>query len=197
VVVSWFTQNVWATGIVTFVLMWADWVLTIVQERERSLHYGDHYESYPVNTIEGNPLLQSSVAQRRIVDPKHLLLAAVLGAAVAGALLWVPPLVQVPFIGYVWGLFLIAVTTHLGNLIGYRASRRGLHGRLAMHLRTGYLVQMGRHIALALFLVLVALLAASPFVAGVAVAAITSAARQLLWMRRIPPIDETDSPPTT
>ena len=193
--IQWFAAHYWATGIVTFLLMWSDWLLTILQERERSLHYAEHYQSYPVETIEGHPLYQSAVKERRIVEPRHLIPALILSALVAYALVWIPKAYHEAFIGYVWGLFLIVDTTHFGNLLGYRAGRRGLHGKIVMHLRTGYLIQMGRYVALAAFLILLAAFSASPFVVGVALAGVTSAARQLLWLRSMPTIDMVDEPP--
>jgi hypothetical protein len=195
--VEWIVAHPWAGGIVTFLLMWSDWLLTILQERERQLHYAEHYQSYPVNTIEGSPLLQSAVTARRIVEPKHLIPALILSPLVAYALVWIPRNFQVAFIGYVWGLFLIVDTIHLSNLIGYRAGRRGLHGKLFLHLRTGYIIQMGRYLALAAFLGLLAACSSSPFFTGVAIAGLTSALRQLLWLRRLPAIDAADVPPGT
>jgi hypothetical protein len=195
--VEWCAVHFWAAGVITFFLMWSDWLLTILQERERQLHYAEHYQSYPVNTIEGSPLLQSAVAAKRIIEPKHIIPALILSVLMAYALVWIPQNFRVAFIGYVWGLFLIVDTTHLGNLIGYRAGQRGLHGKLFMHLCTGYIIQMGRYLALAAFLILLAACSASPFIAGVAVAGVTSAARQLLWLRRIPAIEAADAPPAT
>lgn len=195
--VEWFAARPWATGVVTFLLMWSDWLLTILQERERQLHYAEHYQSYPVNTIEGNPLYQSAVKAKRIAEPKHLIPALILSALAAYALVWIPQKFHVAFIGYVWGLFLIVDMTHVGNLIGYRAGRHGLHGKLFLHLRTGYLIQMGRYLALAAFLSLLAACSASPFMVGVALAGVTSAARQVLWLRRMPAIDAADAPPAT
>ena len=193
--VEWFAIHAWATGAVTFFLMWIDWLLTILQEREQRTHHSEHYQSYPVNTIEGNPLYQSAVKSGRIAEPKQLIIALVLSILTTCVVVWIPQQWRVLFIGYVWGLFLIVITTHLGNLIGYRAGRHGLHGRIFLHLRTGYLIQMGRYLALAGFLILLAVCSASPFIMGVAVAGVTSAVRQLLWLRRIPPIDAADSPP--
>jgi len=192
---EWIAANPWAMGIATFFLMWSDWLLTILQERERSLHYNAHYQSYPVNTIEGNPLYQSAVAKRRILEPRHFLPALAISAIAAYALAWIPRDFQAVYVGYVWGLFLIVDTTHAGNLIGYRASRRGLHGKLYLHLHTAYIIQMGRYIALTACLVLLAVCSASPFMAGVAFAGLTSALRQLLWLRKTPPIDAADMPP--
>jgi hypothetical protein len=127
--IEWFVAHPWITGIATFFLMWSDWLLTILQERECQLHYAEHYQSYPVNTIEGSPLYQSSVKARRIAEPKHLIPALILSALVVYALVWIPQNFQVAFIGYVWGLFLIVDMTHLGNFIGYQAGRHGLHGK--------------------------------------------------------------------
>ena len=195
--VEWFAAHPWAAGIVTFLLMWSDWLLTILQERERQFHYAEHYQSYPVNTIEGSPLLQSAVTARRIVEPKHLIPALILSVLTAYALVWIPWNFRTAVIGYVWGLFLIVDTTHLGNLIGYRAGRRGLHGKIFLHLRTGYVIQMGRYLALAAFLSLLAVCSASPFITGVAIAGLTSAVRQLMWLRKMPAIDAADVPPAT
>src|SRR5512133_1295732 len=90
IMIEWFAHHPWATGCATFVLMWSDWVLTIAQERERRLHYFEHYASYPVNTIEGHPLFQSAVKKRRVAEPTHMIPAVILSAIVAYALVWIP-----------------------------------------------------------------------------------------------------------
>lgn len=196
--IEWFAAHYWETGIVTFFLMWSDWLLTILQERERVLHYAEHYQSYPVNTIEGHPLYQSAVKGRRIAEPKHLIPALILSVLVAYALVLIrSETFAVAFIGYVWGLFLIVDMTHIGNLLGYRAGRHGLHGKIVIHQRTAYLIQTGRYVALSAFLIVLAACSASPFIIGVAFAGVTSAGRQLLWLRRIPAIVAADEPPST
>ena len=194
--IEWFSSYPWITGVVTFFLAWSDWVLTVLQERERHLHYAEHYQSYPVNTIEGNPMYQSAVKARRIAEPRHLIPALIVSVIVALALVWIPQHYRALLIGYVWGLYLIVDTTHFGNLLGYRAGRHGLHGKLYLHQRTGYLMQMGRYFALSMFLILLAVCSASLFIVGVAVGGVSSAARQLVWMRKIPEIDEADEPPS-
>jgi hypothetical protein len=194
--IEWFVSQPIATGVVTFFLMCSDWVLTILQERERQLHYFEHYESYPVNTIEGHPAFQSSVKAKHFIEPRHIIPAFILSAFVSFALIWAPPIMREPMLGYVWGLFLIVDTTHLGNLIGYRAGRHGLHGKLFLHQRTGYLMQMGRYMALTFFLILLAACSASLFIVGVAVAGISSAVRQLVFLRRVPRIDTMDEAPS-
>ncbi len=193
--IEWFAVHPWATGVVTFFLMWSDWLLTIGQERERQLHYSEHYESYPINTIEGSPLYQKAVLARRIVEPRHIVPAIIVSVIVALSLAWIPESIRVPFIGYVWGLYFIVITTHLGNLLGYRASRRGLHGKLYLHQRTGYVIQMNRYVALAVFLAVLAICSASAFMVGVAIAGVSSAARQLVGMRKTPAIDPADPAP--
>ncbi len=203
--VEWFGSHPWAAGVVTFFLMWSDWLLTVLQERERHLHYGEHHQSYPLNTIEGNPLYQSTINKlytsatkaRRIAEPRHIIPALILSVIVAFSLLWIPQDFHALLIGYVWGLYLIVDTTHFGNLLGYRAGRHGLHGKLYLHQRTGYVIQMGRYIALTIFLIVLAVCSASLFIAGVAVAGVSSVARQLVFMRRIPVIGEADEPPAT
>ena len=193
--IEWFAVQPWITGVVTFFLMWSDWLLTISQERERQLHYSEHYESYPINTIEGNPLYQKAVLARQIVDRRHIVPAAILSAIVALSLVWIPEGFRILLIGYVWGLYFIVITTHLSNLLGYRAARRGLHGKLYLHQRTGYAIQMSRYVALASFLVVLAICSASMFMLGVAIAGVSSAVRQLVGMRKTPAIDPADPAP--
>ena len=195
--IEWLSSHPLIAGVVTFLLAWVDWLLTILQERERQLHYADHYQSYPVNTIEGNQRYQSTVNAKRIVEPRHLIPALIMTVIVTAGLIWVPQNLRPLLLGYVWGLYLIVDTTHLGNLLGYRAGRHGLHGKIYLHQRTGYLMQMGRYSALSLFLILLAACSASLFIVGVAVGGISSAARQLVWMRKIPAIDEPDVLPSS
>jgi hypothetical protein len=191
---SWLVDQPFVVGLVTVVLMVADWMLTVAQERERSLHYSEHYQSYPVDTIEGNPAFRDAVATRKLVHPRHLIAALAVGALVALAMHIVAAPVREPMIGYVWGLFLIVCSQHLSNLMGYRAARRGVYGKLWLHLRTGYLTQAGRYFSLTLLLLVLAVLSAAPFIYGVAVAGLTSSIRQLVWMRKLPAADDAGDP---
>ena len=195
--IDWLSSHPLIAGVVTFLLAWIDWLLTILQEQERQLHYADHYQSYPVDTIEGNQRYQSTVTAKRIVEPRHLIPALIMAVIVTFALVWIPQNFRPLLLGYVWGLYLIVDTTHFGNLLGYRAGRHGLHGKIYLHQRTGYLMQMGRYFALSLFLILLAACSASLFIVGVAVGGVSSAARQLVWMRTIPAIGEPDEPPSS
>jgi hypothetical protein len=54
---------------------------------------------------------------------------------------------------------------------------------------------MGRYAAVSIFVALLALASGSVFVAGVALAGITSSLRQLLWLRKVPPIPPEDRVP--
>ncbi len=65
--IQWFAAHYWATGIVTFLLMWSDWLLTILQERERSLHYAEHYFRWDAMS---RSLLSSSCSRHFL--PLHL-----------------------------------------------------------------------------------------------------------------------------
>jgi len=193
--IEWFGSHPVAVGITTLLLMWSDWLLTVFQHRERMAHPDKHTLTYPVDTAEGNPLLQQAVRRARILDPRHAATALILSAAVALAQRWIPEGARPLFLGYVWGLFLIVDTTHLSNLVGYVASRRGVHGQVWLHQRTAYLTQMGRYLALTLLLAVLAIVSGSLFVGGVALAGATSSARQLVWMRRVPQVPEPDVPP--
>ena len=84
--IDWLSSHPLIAGVVTFLLAWVDWLLTILQEQERQLHYADHYQSYPVNTIEGNQRYQSTVYAKRIVEPRHLIPALIMTVIVTVAL---------------------------------------------------------------------------------------------------------------
>jgi len=192
---EWFVTKPVLVGAITFLLMWVDWLLTIAQEKERVNHYHQHYQSYPTNTIEGNPILQSGVSKRQLVHPKHIISAIVIGAVVGVAITFIPQLWRQIFLGYVWGLFLIVITQHLTNLLGYRAARQGISGKIWMHQRTALKTQAGRYFSFALLLTLLAFFSGSQFIIGVTIAGFTSALRQLLWMQKVPEINDTDLPP--
>ena len=188
---EWLINNPYVFGIVTFVLMQLDWYLTLSQEEERK----KHYQSYPINTIEGKPSFQNNVAKLQYFNPKHLIASVIIGIVVSIALIVIPPKFGSLFIGYVWGLFLIVCTQHLTNLTGYIASRKGLHGKLFLHQRTGYLIQSGRYFSIALFLLILSILSGSEIIYGVTIAGFTSSIRHLILLKKVPEINQNDSPP--
>jgi hypothetical protein len=193
--IEWLFNNPVAFGLITFVLMCIDWGLTVLQENERKEHYFKHYQSYPVNTIEGSPSFQHAVAKRRLISPKHFIASVIIGIAVSFTLILIPRGFSALFIGYIWGLFIIVCTQHLNNLFGYIASRKGLHGKLCLHQRTAYLVQSGRYFSIAIFLFTLSILSGSEIIYGVTIAGFTSAFRQIIWLRKVPLIDKSDLPP--
>lgn len=194
--IDWLITNPFVFGFITFLLMWIDWLLSIAQEKERKEHYYKHYQSYPVNTIEGSPAFQKGVAMQQLINTKHFIASVVIGIVVSFALVLIPNTFSELFIGYVWGLFIIVITQHLNNLFGYVASRKGLHGKLFLHQRTAYLVQSGRYFSIAIFLLILSILSNSEIIYGVTIAGFTSALRQFLWLRKIPKIDKNDLLPS-
>lgn len=84
------------------------------------------------------------------------------------------------FLGFVWGLTLIVNTQHLSNLIGYKAGRKGIHGKLWIHQRTGFITQAGRYFSTSLFLLILSTVTGSLFLFGMTIAGFVSAIRQLL-----------------
>lgn len=192
--IDWLINNPYFFGLITFILMFIDWVLTILQENERKEHYYKHYQSYPINTIEGSPAFQGAVAKRRLINPKHLIASVIIGAAVSLALIIIPREFSSLFVGYIWGLFIIVCTQHLNNLFGYKASRKGLHGKLYLHQRTAYLIQSGRYFSIAILLLILSIISGSEIIFGVTIAGFTSAFRQIIWLRKVPVIDRDDLP---
>ena len=179
----------------TLVLMWTDWLLTVLQHRERAAHSANHYRSYPTDTVEGNPVLQQAVSSGRLIHLRHAAISLALSAAVALALPWIATAARPLFLGFVWGLYLTVDFFHLSNLLGYVAGRRGVHGQVWLHQRTAYLTQMGRYLALTCLLAVLAVASGSIFVAGVTLAGAVSVLRQLVWMRRVPAIPDPDIAP--
>ena len=182
-------------GLITMLLMWSDYLLTLVQEKERKEHYSKHYKSYPINTIEGNPAIQESVSKLKIFNLRHFTATIIAGIGLPVALLFMPNLLQEFFLGFIWGMLLIVDTQHLTNVLGYRASRRGLHGKLFLHQRTGLIIQSGRYLATALFLLALAVLSESQIIYGVTIAGFSSSLRLLILSKKVAPIEKEDLPP--
>jgi hypothetical protein len=193
--IEWLIYNPVLFGLITIFLMFMDWGLTILQENERQEHYFKHYQSYPINTIEGSPAFQLAVAKRRLLNPKHFIASVIIGTAVSFALILIPRGFSALFIGYIWGLFIIVCTQHLNNLFGYIASRKGLHGKLYLHQRTAYLIQSGRYFSISILLLTLSVLSGSEIIYGVTIAGFTSAFRQIIWLRKVPLIDKNDLSP--
>jgi hypothetical protein len=184
-------------GIATFLLMEADWVLTILQQRARATRPQPYQRTYPVDTVEGNPLLRRDVGSGRLLSVRHLT-GAIL---VSGILAWLAsemrPEHTAPVLGAVWGTFLIVIETHVRNIVAYAASRVGMHGKLHVHQRTAYRMSIGRYAGTLVFVSALTVLDPTPFLLGVCVAAAITIARQLIFMRRVPPIPVGDPSPAT
>ena len=194
-VLKFLINNPLIIGLITMFLMWSDYLLTLVQEKERREHYSKHYKSYPVNTIEGNPAIQESVSKLKIFNLRHFTATIIAGIGLPVALLLMPNLLQEIFLGFIWGMLLIVDTQHLTNVLGYRASRRGLHGKLFLHQRTGLIIQSGRYLATALFLFILAVLSESQIIYGVTIAGFSSSLRLLILSKKVAPIEKEDLPP--
>jgi len=193
--INWLTNYPVLLGLITFLLMYGDWLLTIAQERERIKHYFKHYQSYPINTIEGNPILQNGVSKMQIINLRHFIVAGIVGILIAYDIPHESLSRKELFLGFVWGLTLIVNTQHLSNLIGYKAGRKGIHGKLWIHQQTGFITQSGRYFSTSLFLFILSVLTGSLFLYGVTIAGFISAIRQLLWIIKVPKIDKNDLPP--
>ncbi len=193
--IDWLINYPVLLGLITFLFMYSDWLLTIAQEKERIKHYSEHYQSYPINTIEGNPILQKGVTKRQIINPRHFIVAVAVGLLIAYDIPNETITRRELFLGFVWGLTLIVNTQHLSNLIGYKAGQKGIHGKLWIHQRTGFITQAGRYFSTSLFLLFLSVVTGSLFLYGVTIAGFISAIRQLLWIVKIPKIDKSDLAP--
>ena len=182
-------------GLITMLLMWSDYLLTLMQEKERKEHYSKHYQSYPVNTIEGNPAIQEAVAKLKIFNPRHFTATIIAGIGLPVALLFIPNPLHKLFLGFIWGMLLIVNTQHLTNVLGYRVSRRGLHGKLFLHQQTGLIIQSSRYLATTLFLLVLAVLSESLIIYGVTIAGFLSSLRLFLLSKKVASIEKDDLPP--
>ena len=193
--INWIIENSIVAGIITTLLMLLDWVLSLAQEKERRLHYFEHYESYPINTIEGNNIVCKDVEKLKLLNPKHNLIALAIGVFIAVILGKLRIESAQILLGTFWGLFLIVNTQHISNLISYRMSRTGIHGKIWMHQRTGYLIQAARYFSTFIFLLILSLMIENLFLYGITMAAFISALRMLIWMKKVPQISQNDMPP--
>lgn len=194
-VVKFLMNNPVIVGLITMLLMWSDYLLTLLQEKERKEHYSKHYQSYPVNTIEGNPVMQESVEKLKIFNIRHFIATIIAGIGLPFALVYIPILLTDIFLGFIWGILLIVNTQHLTNVLGYRASRRGLHGKLFLHQRTGLIIQKNRYLATAFFLLVLAILSESQIIYGITIAGFASSLRLLILSKKVAPIEKEDLPP--
>lgn len=182
-------------GFITMLLMSSDYLLTLVQEKERKEHYSKHYQSYPINTIEGNPAFIEAVSKRKIFNPKHFIATVVISIGLPLFLLYIPEIYRETFLGYSWGIFLIVIAQHVNNLLGYFVSRKGLHGKLFLHQRTGALIQSSRYVSITILLLFLSILSQSQIIYGATIAGATSALRLFILSKKVAPIDKDDSPP--
>ena len=182
-------------GLFIMLLMWSDYLLTLLQEKERKEHYYKHYQSYPVNTIEGNPAFIEAVSKLKIFNPKHFIATLIIGAAVPIALFYIPEIYREIFLGYVLSIFFIVNAQHLNNLIGYRVSRRGLHGKLFLHQRTSALIQASRYLSITILLLFLSIISGSQIIYGATIAGLTSALRLYLLSKKVAPIGKEDLSP--
>ena len=106
-----------------------------------------------------------------------------------------PNLLREFFLGFIWGMLLIVITQHLTNVLGYRASRIGLHGKLFLHQRTGLIIQSSRYMAIAVFLFVLAVLSDALIIYGVTVAGFVSSLRLFMLSKKVAPIEKEDLPP--
>ena len=194
-VLKFLMNNPIVIGLITMLLMWTDYLLTLVQEKERKEHYSKLYKSYPVNTIEGNPAIQESVAKLKIFNPRHFIATIIAGVGLPIALLFLPNLLHEFFLGFIWGMLLVVNTQHVTNVLGYRASRRGLHGKLFLHQRTGLIIQSSRYLAISIFLLVLSVLSGSLIIFGVTIAGFASSLRLFLLCKKVAPIEKEDLPP--
>jgi len=186
--INWLLNYPLFTAVILILLMWTDWLLTLAQAIEVKKYYYKHYQSYPINTIEGNPILQKDIGNGRLFNLKHFIISIILALLVFFSFKILPKESQEFFVGTVLGMYLLVNTQHLSNLLGYRASRKGVQGKLYIHLKTGYLVQAGRYFSTTILLLVLSIISGSAFIYGMTVASFLSVLRQFSWMKRTPKI---------
>jgi hypothetical protein len=183
-------------GALTFLLMEADWLLSIVQHRAMESHYKDHYETYPIRTVEGNPLLRRAVSHGRWIDLRHLIPALVVSCIVYYVMSRLREDQALLVLGLIWGTFFALLAIHSRNVWSYAAGRRGVHGKIWIHMRTGYQMSLGQYAGLLIFAGLLAVLDPSPFLVGIALSCVVAIARVSVFLLRAPRIETGDPPPS-
>lgn len=183
-------------AVLTLVLMMADWLMTILQHRAMESHYKNHYETYPLRTVEGNPLLRGAVAQGRWIDARHLVPALFVSGIVYYAMSAFTERQAWLALGVIWGTFFTLLATHIRNVLSYAAGKRGVHGKIWIHIRTGYRMSLGQHAGFLVFTGFLAALDPNPFLVGVALSCVVALAKSTLYLLRAPRIETGDPAPT-
>lgn len=182
-------------GALTLALMVADWLMTIVQHRAMESHYKDHYETYPFRTVEGNPLLRRAVARGRWIDLRHLVPALLVSGIVYYVMSRLRDRQALLVLGLIWGTFFTLLAIHSRNVLSYAAGRRGVHGKIWIHIHTGHRMSLGQYAGFLVFAGLLTALDPNPLLVGVTLSCVVAIARETLFLRRAPRIETGDPPP--
>ncbi len=168
------------------VFMFADYFLTLAGAALKDGKYGDHFKT---EHYELNPIWQKQVAQKKWLNPRHILLVVV------GSCLLLLPMEFVelpePFIQAVLGCLLaffgMLIGRHLSNLMIFRYVIRKpdeISGQVTMSHAMLLWVSLYQHLAILAPLALIAVFSPSPFVIGACVGAVLVLAVHLQWIRR-------------
>jgi hypothetical protein len=175
-------------GIITTILIWCDFILTQIQNREVKKNYQKHYQSYPINTVEGNNFLRKEVEKGNFFNVKHFIISIICGIIIYFVIKTSGG--RELYTGFILGLFILVNVQHINNIIGYIASRKGLHGKLYLHLRTGYMIQSARYFSITILLIVISVLTGSELIYGITIAGIFSSIRLLIFMKKAPSLKE-------
>jgi hypothetical protein len=171
------------------VLMLADYFLTVAGAAARERGYARHFK---LEQYELNPTWQKDIARLRWFNPKHLLMTALLSAAVIALLESgvAPRPVAFMVLGALLGVFAAIVGRHINNLLLFQrlASQPGdVTGEVI--LTHGFALSMSLYQTVMMFvpIALLAALTQHPLIVGAAMGFASLSGAHLLWMKRASP----------
>ena len=167
-------------------MMFADYMLTVLGARQREKGYGQHFK---LPSYELNPVWQKAIAQQRWFNPRHIVLtlffsAVLIYLAEFGGM---PELYQQILLGAILTLYGYILARHLSNLLIFRRVRRLPHelsGKITMTQSFATALSFHQCLHLTIPLVILAYFSRQGYVIGGAVGAVVLMLISLVWLQR-------------
>jgi hypothetical protein len=165
-------------------LMLADYYLTLIGARMAERGYRDHFKS---ESYELNPVWRGDVARQRLVNPRHLLLAAAMTLLLwwAGGIDFAPWFYPV-VLGMALGAFVPIIAQHLGDIYTFDFLRRNpgeIDGVITFSMRYAIASSLAQGVTVLALLAVVAWLVREPIVYGMLAGSSVLTVARFNWLR--------------
>lgn len=166
------------------VLMFADYFLTLTGAALKDRKYGNHIKT---EHYELNPIWQKQIAQKKWLNPKHIVLTFVLSSFII--LMTEYGEMPEPFTQGIWGCLLalygMIIGRHLSNLMifGYMIRKPNeIHGQVTMTHALVLSLSLYQYLVVFVPLTLIAIFSPNPFIFGAAIGVVLLTMIHLKWI---------------